>query len=73
MGTWALEMGPEMVPVPIDPRLFKQLLAEVAEILLDSYRQLSRIEKSASQPIGAPDSHKRRRSLSAAEEGKGSK
>jgi hypothetical protein len=72
MGTWALEAGPELIPVPIDPRLFKQLLAEVAEILLVSYRQLSRIEKTASQPIGAPNSHKRRRPLSAAE-GKGSK
>ena len=52
MSKWALATGPELVPVPLDPRHFKQLLAEIAEILYDSYCQLHRKEKPKSQPIG---------------------
>lgn len=53
MKKWILEKGPELIPVPIDPRHYKQLLAEIAELLLDSYCQLQRIK---SRPIGSQGS-----------------
>jgi hypothetical protein len=40
MGKWKLERAPELVPVPIDPELHKQNLAEIAEILYPYFCQL---------------------------------
>lgn len=60
MSKWALQTTPELVAVPIDPRHFKQLVAEVAEILYDSYCQLHRLEKSKPQSIGNSASLKSR-------------
>ena len=62
MSKWALSSGPELVPVPIDPKLFKQLLAEIADILYNSYCQLRQVEKSKSQPIGNSNSPESRKS-----------
>lgn len=40
MAKWILETRLELVPVPIDPRHFKQLVAEIGELLYDYFCQL---------------------------------
>lgn len=51
MAKWVLEKGPELIPVPVENRHFKQLLAEIAELLLSSYSQLRKNHK-ATEPVG---------------------
>ena len=61
MTRWALVNGPELIPVPLDPRHFKQLIAEIADVLIDSYSQLARIKKTfGKKPIETSSSPQRR-------------
>ena len=54
MAKWKLELAPEMIPVPVDPREFNRLLADLSEILYRCFSQLDpRFKKSPSaQSIG---------------------
>lgn len=49
MAKWTLETRPELIPVAIDPRHFKQLVAEIGELLYDYFCQLDQ-RKSAQAP-----------------------
>ena len=40
MNQWVLNGKPEMIAVPIDMKKFKDGLAEIAQLLLDYFRQL---------------------------------
>lgn len=55
MAKWASEQEPELVPVPLDPIHFQQILAEIAEVLLNSYRQLHKSHPAQSiEPVLLP-------------------
>lgn len=41
---WTLVSGPTLIPNPIDNRRFKQILAEVTQMLYEYYRQLQKRE-----------------------------
>jgi len=40
MGKWAMKTAPKWIPVPIDPKLYEQNIAEIAELLLEWFCQL---------------------------------
>ncbi len=60
MPKWTLEGEPEMVPCPVDPNHYQQIIAEVSELLYDYFNQLDQRRKSQTDSIGAdtPDQMK---------------
>lgn len=56
MTKWAFEGGAEIVSVPIDPKRYKEILAEIAELLYSFCSQLDPRNISSSQSVG-PDPH----------------
>lgn len=40
MARWVLEKDPKRIPHPIDPKIYKQNIAEIAELLLRYFCQL---------------------------------
>ena len=40
MGKWVMKAAPKWIPVPIDPKLYEQNIAEIAELLLQWFCQL---------------------------------
>ena len=52
MSQWVLEDQPEMVEVPIDPKIYNEHLAQIAKILYSAFCQLD----PKTQPIAIPTS-----------------
>ncbi len=50
MAKWTLETRPELVPVPIDSRHLKQLVAEIGELLYDYFCQLDQGKFTQAHP-----------------------
>ena len=46
MAKWAVETGPELIPVSIDPRRYQALIAELAEILYSLACQLKTVSST---------------------------
>jgi hypothetical protein len=52
---WEMMQEPELVPASADPRIYKQLIAEIAEIL---YNHFASSQKNTDRPLlssAAPD------------------
>jgi hypothetical protein len=54
MSQWVQSPSPDLIPVPIDPKHFEQLLAELAELLYNnlSERQLAPVYNGGPIPLG---------------------
>jgi hypothetical protein len=63
MPRWVLENGPTLVPQPIDPKRYKQIIAEVGELLYDYFSQLDlkKNSKGKSTEAGTPQTASRRK------------
>lgn len=60
MASWEVRQEPEIVPVPIDSTLFKEILAEIARILYASQSQLNEDRSVLTNSIEQDSPNKRR-------------
>ncbi|MBS1960873.1 MAG: hypothetical protein JST04_01550 [Bdellovibrionales bacterium] len=45
MAKWRLNQAPDLIPVPVDPNEYDQVLAGISEILYRAFRQLDSSKK----------------------------